>query len=48
MTSSQGTGTGPASSPEGSLIPVMTSGPPDPQPGDILVLLGPGGNGTPQ
>ena len=34
--------------PEGTLIPVTTSRPPDPQPGDTLVLLGPGGNGTAQ
>jgi len=34
--------------PEGTLIPVTISRPPDPQPGDTLVLLGPGGNGTPQ
>jgi hypothetical protein len=34
--------------PEGTLIPVTASRPPDPQPGDTLVLLGPGGNGTPQ
>jgi NhaP-type Na+/H+ or K+/H+ antiporter len=34
--------------PEGILIPVTLTGPPDPQPGDTLVLLGPGGNGTPQ
>jgi hypothetical protein len=32
--------------PNGTLIPVTISGPPDPQPGDTLVLLGPGGNGT--
>jgi NhaP-type Na+/H+ or K+/H+ antiporter len=33
--------------PEGTLIPVTTSRPPDPQPGDTLVLLGPsGGRGT--
>jgi NhaP-type Na+/H+ or K+/H+ antiporter len=32
--------------PEGTLIPVTVSRPPDPQPGDTLVLLGPGGNGT--
>ena len=35
-------------SPEGTLIPVTTSHPPDPQPGDILVFLSPGGNGAPQ
>jgi hypothetical protein len=34
--------------PEGTLIPVTASRPPDPQPGDTLVLLGPGRNGTPQ
>jgi hypothetical protein len=34
--------------PEGTLIPVTTSHPPDPQPGDTLVLLRPGGNGTAQ
>jgi len=34
--------------PEGTLIPVTASRPPDPQPGDTLVLLCPGGNGTPQ
>jgi NhaP-type Na+/H+ or K+/H+ antiporter len=34
--------------PEGILIPVTPSRPPDPQPGDILVLLGPGDSGTPQ
>ena len=34
--------------PEGTLIPVTTSRPPDPQPGDTLVLLGPGGNATAQ
>ena len=34
--------------PEGTLIPVTTSRSPDPQPGDTLVLLGPGGNGRPQ
>jgi hypothetical protein len=33
---------------EGVLIPVTASRPPDPQPGDTLVLLGPGRNGTPQ
>ena len=34
--------------PEGTLIPVTPSRPPDPQPGDTLVLLGPGGNATAQ
>jgi NhaP-type Na+/H+ or K+/H+ antiporter len=34
--------------PAGTLIPVTTSRSPDPQPGDTLVLLGPGGNRTPQ
>ena len=34
--------------PEGTLIPVTTSRAPDPQPGDTLVLLGPGGNATAQ
>ncbi len=34
--------------PEGTLIPVTTSRSPDPQPGDTLVFLGPGGNGRPQ
>jgi hypothetical protein len=34
--------------PNGTLIPVTASRPPDPLPGDTLVLLGPGGNGTPQ
>jgi NhaP-type Na+/H+ or K+/H+ antiporter len=34
--------------PNGKLIPVTLSLPPDPQPGDTLVLLGPGGNGTSQ
>jgi hypothetical protein len=33
---------------EGILIPVTLTRPSDPQPGDTLVLLGPGGNGTPQ
>ncbi len=33
---------------EGTLIPATTSRPPDPQPGDTLVLLGPGGNEMPQ
>ena len=32
--------------PNGTLIPVTLSRLPDPQPGDTLVLLGPGGNGT--
>ena len=32
--------------PNGTLIPVTISRPIDPQPGDTLVLLGPGGNGT--
>ena len=32
--------------PDGTLIPVTITRPPDPQPGDTLVLLGPGGNGT--
>jgi len=32
--------------PNGTLIPVTITRPPDPQPGDTLVLLGPGGNGT--
>jgi hypothetical protein len=32
--------------PNGTLIPVTLSRSPDPQPGDTLVLLGPGGNGT--
>ena len=32
--------------PNGTLIPVTFSRPPDPQPGETLVLLGPGGNGT--
>jgi hypothetical protein len=32
--------------PEGALIPVTTSRPPDPQPGDTLILLRQGGNGT--
>ena len=32
--------------PQGTLIPATTSGAPDPQPGDTLVLLGPAGNGT--
>jgi len=34
--------------PNGTLIPVTLSLPPDPQQGDTLVLLGPGGNGPPQ
>ena len=34
--------------PNGTLIPVTISRPPAPQPGDTLVLLGPGGNGPPQ
>src|SRR5215831_6457495 len=34
--------------PEGILTPVTTSRPPDPQPGDTLVLLGPSESGTPQ
>lgn len=34
--------------PEGTLIPVTTSRPPDPQPGDTLVLLTLGGNGAQQ
>jgi hypothetical protein len=34
--------------PEGTLIPVTTSRSPDSQPGDTLVLLDPGGNGTAQ
>ena len=33
--------------PVGTLIPVTTSRPPVPQPGDTLVLLGPSGNRTP-
>lgn len=32
--------------PEGTLIPATTARPPDPQPGDTLVLLSPDGNGT--
>jgi NhaP-type Na+/H+ or K+/H+ antiporter len=32
--------------PEGALIPLTASRSPEPQPGDTLVLLGPGGNGT--
>ena len=32
--------------PNGTLIPVTISRPPDPQPGDTLILLGPSGNGT--
>ena len=34
--------------PEGTLTPVTASRAPDPQPGDTLVLLGPGGNRTAQ
>jgi len=34
--------------PNGTLIPVTLSGLPDPQPGDTLILLGPGESGTPQ
>jgi NhaP-type Na+/H+ or K+/H+ antiporter len=34
--------------PEGTLIPVTTSRSPDPQPGDTLILLGPGGKEPPQ
>lgn len=34
--------------PEGTLLPVTTSRPQDPQPGDTLVVLTPGGNGAPQ
>ena len=34
--------------PNGTLIPVTLSLPPDPQPGDTLVLLGAGGNGPPK
>jgi NhaP-type Na+/H+ or K+/H+ antiporter len=34
--------------PQGTLIPVTVSRPPHPQPGDTLVLLGPGRNTTPQ
>jgi hypothetical protein len=34
--------------PNGTLIPVTPSRPPDPQPGDTLVLLGPGGSGPAQ
>jgi hypothetical protein len=34
--------------PNGTLIPVTLSRPPDPQPGDTLVLLGPGESRTPQ
>ena len=33
--------------PEGTLIPATASRHPDPQPGDTLILLGQGGNGTP-
>jgi NhaP-type Na+/H+ or K+/H+ antiporter len=32
--------------PNGTLIPVTISRPTDPQPGDTLILLGPGGDGT--
>jgi hypothetical protein len=32
--------------PEGTLIPVTATRAPDPQPGDTLILLAPGGNGT--
>jgi len=32
--------------PEGTLIPVTATRAPDPQPGDTLILLDPGGNGT--
>ena len=32
--------------PEGTLIPATPSRPPDPQPGDTLVVLDPGGDGT--
>jgi len=34
--------------PNGTLIPVTLSRPSDPQPGDTLVLLGPGESGIPQ
>jgi len=34
--------------PNGTLIPITLSRPPDPQPGDTLVLLGPGESRTPQ
>jgi len=34
--------------PNGTMIPVTLSLPPDPQPGDTLVLLGAGGNGPPK
>src|SRR6516162_815142 len=34
--------------PNGTLIPVILSRPADPQPGDTLVLLGPGGSGPPR
>jgi hypothetical protein len=34
--------------PSGTLIPVTASRPPDPQPGDTLVLLGPAGNRAPR
>jgi hypothetical protein len=33
---------------QGTLIPVTVTRPPHPQPGDTLVLLGPGGSRTPQ
>jgi NhaP-type Na+/H+ or K+/H+ antiporter len=33
---------------EGTLKPVTASHPPDPEPGDTLVLLGPGGTGAPR
>jgi hypothetical protein len=32
--------------PEGTLIPATITRPPDPQPGDTLILIGPGGNKT--
>jgi hypothetical protein len=34
--------------PAGTLIPTTTAHPPDPQPGDTLVLLGTGGSATAQ
>jgi hypothetical protein len=34
--------------PEGTLIPATPARPPDPRPGDTLVLLGPSGNSTPR
>lgn len=34
--------------PDGTVIPVTLSSPPEPQPGDTLVLIGPGKNGTPR